>query len=90
MDGGIHATHNLAEKGKKGSVGENQDRGIHDGDRRRKDGRNSGEIGRESRTMEKERKTFVLDFRGAGNRRLNLQASWSSSGVASGKSIWIH
>jgi hypothetical protein len=42
MDGGIHATHNLAEQGKKGSVGKGER--TRDRDRIREYGRNSGEI----------------------------------------------
>jgi hypothetical protein len=40
-----------------------------------------------SHEQRRRRVTFVLDFRRAGSKRLSLKASWSISGVASGKSV---
>jgi hypothetical protein len=59
MDGGIRATHNLAEKGKKGSVGETEKKkratGIAE-----ENWRNSGNTG--SSEHRRRRVTFVLDY----------------------------
>jgi hypothetical protein len=58
-DGGIHATHNLAEKGKKGSVGRVEKGSACDRDRRREP-QNPGTTG--SSEHRRRRVTFVLDF----------------------------
>jgi hypothetical protein len=60
MDGGIRATHNLAEKFKKGNVGgERREHKRHGS--QKKNWRNSGNTG--SFEQRRRRVTFVLDFR---------------------------
>jgi hypothetical protein len=80
--GGIRATRNLAGQSKKGSVGRGMRQGIAEGEPEELR-KNTG-----SHEQRRRRVTFVLDFRRVGSKRLSLKASWSSSGVASGKSIW--
>jgi hypothetical protein len=80
--GGIRATRDLAGQSKKGSVG--RERARNRNHRRRTRGTPENTASLEQR---RRRVTFVLDFRRVGSRRLSLKASWSSSGVASGKSI---
>jgi hypothetical protein len=58
-NGGIHATHNIAEKGKKGSVERVEKRSACDGDHKREP-QNPGTIG--SSEHRRRRVTFVLDF----------------------------
>jgi hypothetical protein len=80
--GGIHTTHDLAGQSKKGSVGRGgTTREIAEGE--------PEELSENTTSLEQRRRrvTFVLDFRRVGSRRLSLKASWSSLGVASGKSI---
>jgi hypothetical protein len=69
-----------------GGEREHTDTHTHDRNRgRRTRGTPGNTVSHEQR---RRRVTFILDFRRAGSKRLSLKASWSSSGVASGKSIW--
>jgi hypothetical protein len=83
--GGIHATRDLVGQSEKGSVGRGG--ACNRNCRRRTRGTPKNTTSLEQRGR---RVTFVLEFRRAGSRRLNLKASWSSSGVASGKSVGSH
>jgi hypothetical protein len=80
-----HATSQEKRQGKKCGRGEGSARDRNRGRRTRRTPENT--VSHEQR---RRRVTFVLDFQRAGSRRLSLKASWSSSGVASGKSDWNH
>jgi hypothetical protein len=67
--GNSHHTQSC-RKGKKGSVGNGGRENTCDRDHGREPGRNSGNTGS---SEQRRRVTFVLDFRSAGSRKLNLK-----------------